>query len=196
MAEPQTTAPGAGMTVPNAKGRWRPGDARADIPSMIRVDQAGEYGATRIYAGQLAVLGEGHPAAREISRMALQEQRHLETFDQLMVERGIRPTLLQPLWKVAGHALGAVTALLGPEAAMACTVAVETEIDKHYEEQRRLLGGDDPDLGAIIEEFQAEELEHRETALAAGAENTVGYPILSAVIRAGCRAAIELSKRI
>jgi ubiquinone biosynthesis monooxygenase Coq7 len=180
----------------SALSRWRPGDARPDIASMIRVDQAGEYGATRIYAGQLAVLGEGHPAAREISRMALQERRHLETFDQLMVERGVRPTLLQPFWNVAGHALGAITALMGPEAAMACTVAVETEIDKHYEEQRRLLGDEDPDLGAIIEEFQAEEVEHRETALAAGAESTFGYPILSAFIRAGCRAAIELSKRI
>ncbi len=175
---------------------WRPGDARPDIASMIRVDQAGEYGATRIYAGQLAVLGEGHPAARLISRMALQERRHLETFDQLMIERGVRPTLLQPLWSVAGHALGAVTALMSPGAAMACTVAVETEIDLHYEEQRRLLREDDPDLGAIVEEFQAEELEHRDTALAAGAEDTLGYPLLTAFIRAGCRAAIELSKRI
>ena len=176
--------------------QWHPGQRRADTKSMIRVDQAGEYGATRIYAGQLAVLGEGHPAAREISRMALQERRHLETFDQLMIERGVRPTLLQPFWNVAGHALGAVTAFLGPDAAMACTVAVETEIDKHYAEQRRLLREDDPDLGAIIEEFQAEELEHRETALAAGAENAFGYPVLSTFIRAGCRAAIALSKRI
>ncbi|HEY0445526.1 MAG TPA: demethoxyubiquinone hydroxylase family protein [Allosphingosinicella sp.] len=163
---------------------------------MIRVDQAGEYGATRIYAGQLAVLGDRHPASREIARMALQERRHLDTFDAMMIERGVRPTLLQPLWNVAGHALGAVTALMGPSAAMACTAAVETEIDKHYADQLRRLGSDDPDLGATIAEFQAEELEHRDTALAAGAENTLGYPILSAVIRAGCRAAIALSKRI
>jgi ubiquinone biosynthesis monooxygenase Coq7 len=128
--------------------------------------------------------------------MALQEQRHLDTFNQMMIERGVRPTLLQPLWNVAGHALGAFTALLGPDAAMACTAAVETEIDKHYAEQRRALGEDDPDLGATIAEFQAEELEHRDTAIAAGAENAFGYPILSAFIRAGCRAAIALSKRI
>jgi ubiquinone biosynthesis monooxygenase Coq7 len=175
---------------------WRPGDERADIPSMIRVDQAGEYGATRIYAGQLAVLGDRHPASRMIARMALQEKRHLDHFDQLMTDRGVRPTLLQPFWNVAGHALGAVTALMGPDAAMACTAAVETEIDKHYGEQLRCLGGDDPDLSATITEFQAEELEHRESAIAAGAENTFGYPILSAFIRAGCRAAIALSKRI
>jgi len=175
---------------------WRPGDARADVPSMLRVDQAGEYGATRIYAGQLAVLGNRHPASREIARMAMQEDRHLAHFDQLLSERGIRPTLLQPVWNVAGHALGAITALIGPEAAMACTAAVETEIDKHYAEQLRALGNDDPDLSETIAEFQAEELEHRETALAHGAEGAPAYPLLSAVIRAGCRAAIELSKRI
>ena len=96
----------------------------------------------------------------------------------------------------AGHALGAVTALIGPDAAMACTAAVETEIDKHYEEQRRILGDDEPELGATIAEFQAEEVEHRDLALQHGAENTFGYPVLSALIRAGCRAAIALSKRI
>lgn len=175
---------------------WRPGDDRADTASMLRVDQAGEYGATRIYAGQLAVLGNRHPASRTIARMAMQEQRHLKHFDQMLAERGVRPTVLQPFWSVAGHALGAVTALIGPSAAMACTAAVETEIDKHYGDQLRRLGEDDPDLSETITEFQAEELEHRDTAIAAGAENAFAYPLLSAVIRAGCRAAISLSKRI
>ena len=182
------------MTAPGPN--WRPGDSRPDIDAMIRVDQAGEYGATRIYAGQLAVLGDSHPAARIIARMALQEKRHLDHFDQLMTDRGVRPTVLHPLWTVAGHALGAVTALMGPNAAMACTAAVETEIDKHYSDQLRQLGNDDPDLSATITEFQLEELEHRDTAIASGAENSFGYPLLSAVIRAGCRAAIALSKRI
>ena len=194
MAESQASANGNGMTAP--RPNWRPGDDRADIDQMIRVDQAGEYGATRIYAGQLAVLGEDHPASRIIARMALQEKRHLDHFDQLMTDRGIRPTALQPLWTVAGHALGAVTALMSPSAAMACTAAVETEIDKHYSDQLRQLGGDDPDLSATITEFQLEELEHRDTAIASGAESSFGYPLLSAFIRAGCRAAIALSKRI
>jgi ubiquinone biosynthesis monooxygenase Coq7 len=184
------------MSMSMNRPEWRPGDDRADIPSMIRVDQAGEYGATRIYAGQLAVLGDSHPAARIIARMALQEKRHLDHFDALMTDRGVRPTLLQPLWDVAGHALGAMTALMGPNAAMACTAAVETEIDKHYSEQLRQLGDEDSDLSATITEFRAEELEHRDTAIASGAEDSFGYPVLSAVIRAGCRAAIALSKRI
>ena len=175
---------------------WRPGDERPDIGSMIRVDQAGEYGAVRIYCGQLAVLGARHPAARIVARMKAEEEKHLKSFDDMMVERGLRPTLLQPFWHVAGYALGAATALLGPSAAMACTAAVETEIDRHYGEQRRALGADEPDLGATIADFQAEELEHRDTAIAAGAEDTFGYPLLSGLIRAGCRVAIALSKRI
>jgi ubiquinone biosynthesis monooxygenase Coq7 len=178
-----------------SRPRWRPGDRRPDIASMARVDQAGEYGATRIYAGQLAVLG-AHPAARVIARMQSQEQRHLRHFDEMLVERGIRPTLLQPFWDVAGHALGAVTALMGPSAAMACTAAVETEIDKHYEDQVMSLGEEEPELSASIRQFQAEELEHRDTAIAAGAEDTFGYPVMSSIIRAGCRLAIALSKRI
>ena len=191
MAEHQTTSPAL-----KRRTGWRPGEPYADIKSMLRVDQAGEFGATRIYAGQLAVLGDRHPAARIVSRMAVQEDRHLKHFDAMLAERGVRPTVLQPLWNVAGFALGAATALIGPEAAMACTAAVETEIDKHYEDQLKQLGNDDPDLSATIEEFQAEELEHRDTALAAGAQNAPAYPLLSAVIRAGCRAAIALSKRI
>jgi ubiquinone biosynthesis monooxygenase Coq7 len=175
---------------------WRPGDAKPDAPSMLRVDQAGEYGATRIYAGQLAVLGTRAPAARLIARMAAQEQRHLDIFNAMMVDRGVRPTVLQPVWRVAGHALGVVTALMGPEAALACTAAVETEIDRHYGEQLDALGDDDPDLATTVAEFRSDEIEHRDTALAAGAENAVGYPILSALIRAGCRTAIALSKRI
>jgi ubiquinone biosynthesis monooxygenase Coq7 len=166
------------------------------VKSMIRVDQAGEFGATRIYAGQLAVLGTRAEAARPIARMAAQEERHRLAFDRIVAERGVRPTLLAPLWDKAGFLLGAATALISPEAAMACTAAIETEIDRHYGEQLKELGSADPDLSATIAEFQAEEVEHRETAIAEGAERAPAYPILSAAIRLGCRAAIGLSKRI
>lgn len=175
---------------------WRPGDRRPDRESMLRVNQAGEYGATRIYAGQLAVLRPNSPSAKLIARMAGQEQRHLERFDQLMSERGVRPTALQPVWNVAGFALGAVTALISEEAAMACTEAVETEIDKHYGQQLDELGEDDPELSADIAQFRAEELEHRDVAREAGAALAPAYPILTAAIRGACRLAIEASKRI
>lgn len=163
---------------------------------MIRVDHAGEYGAARIYAGQLAVMGNRSTVSGEITRMAAQEEKHLITFDRLIRERRVRPTLLMPLWHSAGFALGALSALAGPKAAMAVTAAVETEIDRHYQEQRNQLQGDDPELEGLITEFQAEELEHKETALAHGAEQAVAYPLVSAVIRAGCRAAIRLSEKI
>jgi 3-demethoxyubiquinol 3-hydroxylase len=176
--------------------RWRPGERRPDRASMLRVDQAGEYGATRIYAGQLAVLRRNCPEAKLIARMAAQEQRHLARFDALMAERRVRPTALQPLWNVAGFALGAVTALMSEQAALACTDAVETVIDRHYSRQLVDLGDEDPELAADIEAFRADELEHRDTARAAGATQAIGYPLLTAAIRAGCKVAIELSKRV
>jgi ubiquinone biosynthesis monooxygenase Coq7 len=163
---------------------------------MLRVDQAGEYGATRIYAGQLAVLRRDCPESRLIARMAAQEQRHLDRFNSLMAERRVRPTALQPLWKAAGFALGAATALMSEKAAMACTDAVETEIDRHYRQQLEEIGDEDPEFATDIEEFRQEELEHRDTAREAGAADAIGYPLLSAAIRAGCRVAIVLSKRI
>lgn len=169
-----------------------------EIHRMIRVDQAGEFGATRIYKGQLAVMGDRGPHGQEIAHMAEQEEGHRARFDALMAERGVRPTVLQPFWSIAGYALGAGTALLGPEAAMACTAAVEEEIDKHYSEQLDRLeeSGEDPELAAMVHEFREEEREHRDAALAAGAERAPAYPLLSGAIRLGCRAAIKLAERI
>lgn len=184
------------MTVTTAAPRWRPGDRRETRAQMIRVDQAGEYGATRIYAGQLAIMGERGAHSAEIAGMAQQEERHREYFDRMIVSERVRPTLIQPFWNVAGFALGAVTAAIGPEAAMACTAAVETEIDRHYQQQLDLLGDDDADLRDTVSRFRDEELEHRDIALASGAEQAPAYPLLSAAIRMGCRVAIEASKRI
>ena len=176
--------------------RWRPGDPRPDTRAMIRVDQAGEYGATRIYAGQLAVMGDRSATARLIAGMANQEERHRRFFDAMMAERGVRPTLLQPFWDAAGLALGAATAVMGPAAAMACTAAVETEIDQHYADQLEALGDRDPELSHAIADFQADEVEHRATAIDQGAESAFAYPLMSAIIRLGCRAAIAAAKRI
>ncbi|MCX8476422.1 MAG: demethoxyubiquinone hydroxylase family protein [Sphingomonas sp.] len=175
---------------------WKPGDRREGMAAMVRVDQAGEYGATRIYAGQLAVMGDRTPAARTINGMANQEERHRAFFDAMIARRGVRPTALQPFWNVAGFALGAATAAMGPAAAMACTAAVETEIDRHYKRQLEELGESDPELSAAVSQFRDEELEHLDTAIASGAETALGYPMLSGLIRMGCRAAIALSKRI
>ncbi len=176
--------------------KYLPGDRQpeAEIAAMVRVDHAGEYGAARIYAGQLAVLGD-RPVAKTIRDMADQEQRHLERFDTLVAERRVRPTVLSPLWHAAGWLLGAGTALLGERAAMACTVAVEEVIDEHYAEQAERLGERDPELKSVVEEFRQDELAHRDTALAHGAEQTAGYPVLAGAIKAGARLAIRLSQR-
>jgi ubiquinone biosynthesis monooxygenase Coq7 len=161
---------------------------------MIRVDHAGEYGARRIYDGQLRVLRRS-PAAPVIRHMAKQEQKHLDTFDRLLAERRVRPTVLAPLWHVAGFALGAASALLGERAAMACTAAVETVIDEHYRGQLDRLGDREPELAATIAAFRGEEIEHRDTALTQGAEDAPGYEPMTALVKAGTRAAIWLSTR-
>jgi ubiquinone biosynthesis monooxygenase Coq7 len=168
-----------------------------DIEAMIRVDHAGEYGAVRIYEGQLAVLKRRKSASVEtIQHMADQEQRHLKTFDRLVNERRVRPTALEPVWRVAGFALGAVTAAMGEKAAFACTAAVEEVIDEHYAAQVAALKDKDPALKATVEDFRADEAAHRDEALKQGAEQAPGYKLLSETIKAGCRIAIRLSERI
>ena len=175
--------------------RHLPGNPRVDTAPMVRVNQAGEYGAARIYAGQLAVMGGRSRVAGEIRHMAAQEQRHLDGFDALMTRRGVRPTVFAPVWHFAGYALGAATALLGPRAAMAATVAVETVIDQHYGEQAEALaGGADPELAAMVDDYRADEVAHRETAEAHSGKH--GFPLMQAVIRAGCRAAIKVAERV
>jgi ubiquinone biosynthesis monooxygenase Coq7 len=164
---------------------------------MIRVDHAGEYGAVRIYEGQLAVLRRrGSAKVETIQHMADQEQRHLKAFDRLVNERRVRPTALEPVWRVAGFALGAATAALGEKAAFACTAAVEEVIDEHYASQITALEGKDEALKATVEDFRADEAAHRDEALKQGAEQAPGYRLLSETIKAGCRLAIKLSERI
>jgi ubiquinone biosynthesis monooxygenase Coq7 len=173
-----------------------PGDT-PDTEAMIRVDHAGEYGAVRIYEGQLAVLKRRKSASVEtIQHMADQEQRHLKTFDRLVNERRVRPTALEPVWRVAGFALGAVTAAMGEKAAFACTAAVEEVIDEHYASQVAALKDKDESLKATVEDFRADEAAHRDEALKQGAEQAPGYKLLSETIKAGCRIAIKLSERI
>ena len=205
MSQPKKTAkkPGrAGKPKSAKKSRSParlPGDPdRAEmIERMIRVDQAGEYGAVRIYEGQLSVLG-ATPAAPAIEHMAEQERRHLDAFNKLIPERRVRPTALLPFWHVAGFALGAGTALLGEKAAHACTVAVEEVIDEHYAGQVRRLKdeGVEKDLLDTLEEFRLEEVGHKETAFELGARDAPGYEALTGLIRAGSRLAIWLSTRI
>lgn len=180
-----------------SRARHLPGDLgpRRLVERFVRVDHAGEYGAKRIYEGQLAVLGRGGKAD-VLRHMQAQEQAHLDAFGRLVAERRVRPTALLPLWHVAGYALGAITAAMGEEAAMACTVAVEEVIDEHYAAQYAALPDDEAELKHTIERFRQEELEHRDLGLEHGAEQAPAYRLLSAVIKAGCRAAIRVSERV
>lgn len=170
-------------------------DAKELVERMIRVDHAGEYGAVRIYEGQMAVLGKA-AAGGAIAHMADQERDHLAAFETLIRERRVRPTALTPLWHLGGFALGAATAALGPRAAMACTAAVEEVIDHHYAGQIADLGEDEADLRARMESYRADEIAHRDTAYDHGAREAPAYGVLSGAIRAGTRLAIWLSERV
>ena len=166
------------------------------IDEIIRVDHAGEYGATKIYAGQLAIFGKNSKIGKTIKHMADQEQKHIDTFNKLIIERRVRPTALMPLWNLTGFILGATTALLGKNAAMACTVAVEDVIGKHYQKQAKELGTKEQELKKILLEFRDDELEHHDIGLENDAEKTLGYNILTKIIKTGCKTAIKISKKI
>jgi len=166
------------------------------IDRFLRVDHAGEYGAVRIYQGQLAVLGDNHPMSDTIKHMKAQEDVHLERFNSLIRDRDARPTLLTPFWHVAGFALGAGTALLGVKAAMVCTEAVETVIDDHYAGQIAQLGEDEPALAEELEKFRQEEIEHRDTAVEHGAHEAPAYGLLSGLIQLGCKTVIKIAERV
>lgn len=181
----------------------QPGRPRATaVEEILRVDHAGEYGAVRIYAGQLAVFkylaGKGE-TVEALARMSKDEELHLARFNDLVNERGVRPTAFTPLWHVAGFALGAATALMGEKAAHACTEAVEDVIDRHYAGQVKKLdamGAEEAPLRETIERFRLEEVRHRDEAIEKGAKEAPAYPLLSGIIRAGCRLAIKLSEKV
>ena len=166
------------------------------LEQVIRVDHAGEYGATRIYDGQIAIFGKNSKIGKTIQHMADQEQEHIEKFNDLILEHRVRPTALLPLWNIAGFTLGAATALMGEKAAMACTVAVEKVIGEHYQKQQNLLEDDHKELKRTIAKFEKDELEHHDIGIAHDAEKTPGYNILSKAISLGCKTAIAISKKI
>ena len=168
---------------------------RRILEEIIRVDHAGEYGATRIYEGQIAIFGKNTKIGKTIQHMADQEQEHIDKFKELIIKERVRPTALLPLWNIAGYALGAGTAIMGEKAAMACTVAVEKVIGEHYEEQTKLLKNDQKKLKTTIKKFAADELEHHDIGIAHDAESTPGYKFLTKIIEVGCKTAIAVSKK-
>ncbi len=169
------------------------------LAEILRVDHAGELGAVSIYRGQRAVLGAapGHERiAGQLAEMEGHEAEHLARFDRLLTQRRVRPTALAPVWRLAGFALGAGTALMGDKAAHACTEAVETVIEEHYAGQVAELADREPELAAELEQFRQEELAHRDLARDEGARDAPGYALLSAIIRTGCRTAIKISEKV
>ena len=191
-----TTRPKLAGQTARHRNRTKTPDA---IAQMLRIDHAGEYGAVAIYKGQQAVFGRGkntRDLAAQIKEMEDEEQKHLDAFDALLIERDVRPTALAPIWNVAGYGLGVITALMGEKAAHACTEAVETVIEQHYAEQIEQTKDIDPALSATFAEFREDELHHRDIAVEGGAKDAPGYGLLSRVITAGCHIAIKVTSRV
>ena len=178
------------------KSNIHPKTDKRILEEIIRVDHAGEYGATRIYDGQIAIFGKNSKIGKTIQHMADQEQEHIETFENLIIKHRVRPTALLPLWNIAGFTLGVSTALMGEKAAMACTVAVEKVIGEHYSKQQDLLEDDEKELKKTIAKFEKDELEHHNIGLEHDAENAPGYKIMTKIIEIGCKTAISISKKI
>jgi len=178
------------------KSRFKSKTNRQILEEIIRVDHAGEYGATRIYDGQIFIFGKNSKIGKTIQHMADQEQEHIETFEKLIIKHRVRPTALLPIWNVAGFILGVSTAIMGEKAAMACTVAVEKVIGEHYQKQAEMLEEDHKKLKSTIKKFEKDELEHHDIGIAHNAEKTIGYSILSKAISLGCKTAIAVSKKI
>jgi len=175
-----------------------PGESRHRREEILRVDHAGELAAVHIYRGQNAVFGgTPHQAlASDFKRMEGEEQTHLDAFEALLRQEKVRPTVMTPVWRLAALGLGVGTALLGEKAAHACTEAVESVIGEHYDDQIAEMKDRDPELAAQLTQFRDDELGHHDHAVAEGAREAPAYPLLSAVIKAGCRLAIRISEKI
>jgi 3-demethoxyubiquinol 3-hydroxylase len=176
-----------------------PGASDARLAEILRVDHAGEVAAVAIYRGQRAVLNKARGKDRiayQLQEMEGHEADHLRAFDRILIDRRVRPTLLAPLWRAAGFALGAGTALISESAAHACTEAVETVIEQHYAAQIAELGDREPAITGDLTRFRDDELAHRDLAVEEGAREAPAYPLLAAVIRAGCRVAIKVSEKL
>ena len=199
MPEPLETEPSGPepRRIPLARpGR---GEARRRLHEILRVDHAGEYGAVKIYEAQAAVFAQASGKAvvsADMARMKDQEAVHKARFDALLTQHQARPTLLLPLWSLAATGLGAATALMGEKAAHACTEAVESVIEEHYADQIAELSDRDPELAAELARFRDEELEHHDHAIEMGSREAPAYRLLTAVIKAGCKAAIKVAERV
>lgn len=171
---------------------------RARLAEILRVDHAGELAAVHIYRGQQAVFAGGgqRQLGQTFASLREQEARHLQAFDELLAERGVRPSLFTPFWRAAAFALGAGTALLGEKAAHACTDAVEDVIGSHYAGQALELKDHEPELAQRLAEFRDDELRHQADAVHQGARQAPGYGPLAGLIKAGCRAAIRTAEKI
>lgn len=167
------------------------------LSEFIRVNHSGEYGAVRIYRGQIDTKAADMSL---LKHMYDQELEHLDFFEQEMKRNRVRPSIMLPFWHFGGYFLGFVSGVFGKKAAMLCTEAVEEVIDAHYLEQIHYLSEKSDErsesLCEKIKEFRQDEIDHKNIATANGSGEVPFFNFLSGSVKALCRLAIALSKRI
>ncbi len=195
MPPPTSTATASHKPLPPRPGQ---GENRARLEEILRVDHAGELAAVHIYRGQSAVFRATPHShlSEQFTGMEGEEQAHLDAFETLLRDNHVRPTVMTPVWRLAALGLGVGTALLGEKAAHACTEAVESVIEEHYAEQIAEVTSSDPELAARLTRFRDDEIGHHDRAVEQGAREAPAYPLLSAIIKTGCRLAIRISEKI
>ncbi len=168
---------------------------RATIADL-RTDHAGETGAVWIYRGVLQVTKDAELRAFAEAHMAT-EQRHLELVEAVLPAS--RRSILTPLWRVMGWITGALPALFGPRAVYATVDAVETFVDRHYQEQIDRLSAQSEHgvLRALLESCQQDEIDHRDEARAkAGARRPMLLKLWTMMVQGGSIAAVSVARRI
>lgn len=167
------------------------------IQEIIMVDHAGEFGAKRIYEGQIDYT-KNPDDKKLIKHMLSQEAEHLEYFDNQIKNGNARPTILMPIWNIFGYLLGAASARLGKESVMLVTEQIENVIVEHYSEQIEYLQRTNEHSGLLekIKKFKQDEAEHIHIALENDSQRSRFKKPLSKAVQFFCKAAIFLSKKI
>ena len=170
----------------------------SSLKQIIRVNHAGEYGAQKIYNGQIKFC-KNSKLKKKLERISSEEKVHFDYFDEQIIKQRVRPTLMSPLWNILGTTLGVVSSRLGEDYVNACTESVEEVIVEHYKKQINFLKSQkiNNELRRKIEKFCKEEDDHREDAISSKSKkNNFGLKVFKRFTKLGTKVAIEVSKRV
>lgn len=175
----------------------RSGTDKKYFSQSMRVNHAGEYGACCIYLGQ--IHGSYNTHKEILSEMLCQEKKHLKYFEESLRINHIKPTILNFVWGKLGYAIGFISAKVDIKIAMLTTDAVETIIEKHYQDQSYMLKKYGYTVTSdVVSQFAKEEAGHKTDAHKYYEFKNLDIfeRVYFNMVKLGCKIAIILSKRI